>query len=72
MELDYFGMDFAILPGGRVVLFEANATMNFFPFLTEPRFEYVRRCIEPAQMAFLELLGLAAAPAARPDLAPSL
>lgn len=72
MDLDYFGMDFAILPDDRVVLFEANATMNFFPFLTEPRFAYVRRCIAPAQRAFLELLGLVPAPAPRPDLQPSL
>ena len=35
--LDYFGMDFGLMPDGRVVLFEANATMNFFPFLPDPR-----------------------------------
>ena len=72
MDLDYFGMDFAIMPDGRVVLFEANATMNFFPFLTEPQFEYVRRCIEPAQRAFLELMGLIPAQSPRPNLVPSL
>ncbi|MDP9422102.1 MAG: hypothetical protein M3Q19_04580 [Pseudomonadota bacterium] len=57
MPLDYFGMDFGILPDGRVVLFEANATMNFFPFLPDPRFAYVRACLKPAIQAFHELLG---------------
>lgn len=57
MSLDYFGMDFGIAPDGRVVLFEANATMNFFPFLTDPRFNYVRSCVEPAKHAFHEMLG---------------
>ncbi len=58
MELDFFGMDFGIERTGQVVLFEANATMNFFPFLTDPRFDYVRACVEPSQRAFLRLLGL--------------
>ena len=29
MGLDFFGVDFGIAPDGRVLLFEANATMNF-------------------------------------------
>ena len=57
MALDYFGMDFGILPDGRVVLFEANATMNFYPFLSDPRFAYVRNCLKPATQAFHEMLG---------------
>lgn len=57
MPLDYFGMDFGIAPDGQVVLFEANATMNFFPFLSDPRFEYVKSCRGPAQLAFHEMLG---------------
>lgn len=74
MDLDFCGMDFAILPDEHVVLFEANATMNFFPFLTEPQFAYVQRCIAPAQSAFLELLelGQEAASVARPNFEPSL
>jgi hypothetical protein len=40
MPLDYFGIDFALLPDDRVLLFEANATMNFFPLSTDPRFAY--------------------------------
>ena len=60
MGLDYFGMDFGLMQDGRVLLFEANATMNFFPFLPDPRFEYVKRCEAPARQAFRELLDLPA------------
>ena len=58
MPLDFFGMDYGIGPDGRVVLFEANATMNFFPFIADPRLDYVKRCYRPAQEAFWEMLGL--------------
>ena len=58
MGLDFFGMDFGLTQDGRVLLFESNATMNFFPFLPDPRFEYVQRCGPPAEAAFRELLGL--------------
>jgi len=58
LPLDFFGMDFGIAPDGRVVLFEANATMNFFPLSPDPRFAYLARCVEPARSAFYELLGL--------------
>jgi hypothetical protein len=59
MPLDFFGMDFGIAADGRVVLFEANATMNFFPLSADPRFAYLARCVEPARAAFRELLGVA-------------
>lgn len=59
MPLDYFGMDFGVAPDGRVVLFEANATMNFFPFMDDPRFAYVKSCRGPARQAFHELIGCA-------------
>ncbi len=58
MPLDFFGMDYGIVPDGRVVLFEANATMNFFPFFGDPRVAHVKRCYRPAQEAFWEMLGL--------------
>jgi hypothetical protein len=61
IALDFFGMDFGIAADGRVVLFEANAAMNFFPFLADPQFAYVQRCMVPAQQALRELLGLAPA-----------
>jgi hypothetical protein len=57
MPLDYFGMDFGVMPDGRAVLFEANATMNFFPFLPDPRFAYVGGCLKPATQAFHQMLG---------------
>lgn len=62
MGLDIFGIDFAILADGRALLFEANATMNFFPFLADPRFEYLQRCIPPARAALLDLVDVRARP----------
>jgi hypothetical protein len=60
LPLDYFGMDFGVTPSGQVVLFEANATMSFFPFSPDPDFAYLKQCFRPAQRAFRELLGLPA------------
>jgi glutathione synthase/RimK-type ligase-like ATP-grasp enzyme len=57
MRLDYFGMDFGIAQDGRMVLFEANATMNFFPFLSDPRLDHVKKCLKPAREAFHAMLG---------------
>jgi len=48
MPLDYFGIDFGLLPDGRALLFEANATMNFYPLSTDPRFAYAAEPIEAA------------------------
>jgi hypothetical protein len=58
MPLDFFGMDHGVTQAGEVVLFEANATMSFFPFSPDPQFDYLKRCFAPAQAAFRELLGL--------------
>lgn len=58
IDLDFFGIDFGIMPDGRVILFEANATMNFFAALPSDDFAYVRACVPPARAAFRELLGL--------------
>jgi glutathione synthase/RimK-type ligase-like ATP-grasp enzyme len=60
MPLDFFGMDFGITPDGKVVLFEANATMNFFPLwpTQDPQFAYLIKCLDPAAAAFRELLDL--------------
>ena len=58
MPLDFFGLDFALTGDGQVVLFEANATMSFMPNLFVSEFDYLQRAFEPAQRAFLELLGL--------------
>jgi hypothetical protein len=66
MPLDFFGMDFGMTRDGQVVLFEANATMNFFPLwpTQDPQFIYLTKCLEPATEAFRELLELP------PDVAP--
>jgi hypothetical protein len=56
LHLDYFGVDFGFLPDGRMVLFEANAAMTFFPMVTNPRFEFRGRLLAPAQAAFEAML----------------
>ncbi|MGQ0560085.1 MAG: hypothetical protein ACT4OE_10990, partial [Sphingosinicella sp.] len=56
IDLDFFGLDCSILADGRMLLFECNATMNFFPLVDDPRLEHVRACLAPAQRAFHRLL----------------
>ena len=51
IPLDYFGMDFGIAADGAVVLFEANATMDFFSTVTEPEFAYVHQLLPLARRA---------------------
>jgi hypothetical protein len=58
MPLDFFGLDFGLGLDGRVVLFEANATMSFMSNLFVEQFEYLQRCYLPGRAAFMELLGL--------------
>ena len=58
MKLGFFGMDFGIDRQGQIVLFEANATMNFFPLVADPRFAYLERIRRPASQAFMAMLGL--------------
>ncbi|HKX91687.1 MAG TPA: hypothetical protein VJM15_04595 [Sphingomicrobium sp.] len=60
MPLDFFGMDYGVTQSGEVVLFEANATMSFFPLSPDPQFEYLKHCVAPARAALRELLGLPA------------
>lgn len=69
MPLDFFGMDFGIVEDGSVVLFEANATMSFFPYSGDPKFDYLPNSFGPAQDAFRELLGLPPAAASPRRLA---
>ncbi len=49
MDLDYCGADFALLPDGRVLLFEANATMLVHPEEEDgrlaPKNQYVNRIL---------------------------
>jgi hypothetical protein len=46
LDLDYGGVDFSIDPEGRVVLFEANATMIVQPPPPEPIWDYRRKPVE--------------------------
>lgn len=56
LGLDYCGIDFAIARDGRVIVFEANATMVIIPPPPEPIWEYRRAPIACALNAAKELL----------------
>lgn len=56
MPLDFFGIDFAIMPDGRVLLFEANATMMFFPVSDDPRFAYGATALARGRAAFAAMM----------------
>lgn len=56
MGLDFFGMDFGITRAGNMVLFEANATMSFFPLEHPPVFDYLAKIRAPAKAAFYRML----------------
>jgi hypothetical protein len=58
LRLDCFGVDFGFHPDGRMVLFEANAAMSYFPMVPDPRFEFRRKLLAPAQEAVAAMLGL--------------
>jgi glutathione synthase/RimK-type ligase-like ATP-grasp enzyme len=58
MGLDYFGVDFSFHPDGRMILFEANAAMTWFPMVPHPRFEFRRQLLAPAQEAVAAMIGL--------------
>ncbi len=55
LGLDFFGVDCALCQD-RLVLFEANATMNFFPLSDDPRYAYLGKALARAQRAFDALL----------------
>jgi hypothetical protein len=56
VKLDYFGLDCAPAADGSLVLFELNATMNFFPLPEDPRYAYLGACVAPARAAMSRLL----------------
>ncbi len=56
IALDFFGMDFGIDRDGRMVLFEVNATMNFYPPVVDPRFNYLRLPLPAGREAFRQLV----------------
>ncbi len=43
--LDYFGIDCHVAPTGDVLVFEANATMNYLPYNSEPEYLYIREML---------------------------
>ena len=56
MPLDYFGIDLAVMPDGRALLFEANATMKFFPISGAAPFDYFAGTLDKARAAFNAML----------------
>ena len=56
MGLDFFGMDFGILPSGEALLFEANPTMSFKMTADDPRFAYLDEAVGPSREAFAAML----------------
>ncbi|KRB85093.1 hypothetical protein ASE00_21630 [Sphingomonas sp. Root710] len=56
VPLDYFGIDFALMSDGRLLLFEANATMNFFSMSREPPFDYFEPLLAEAQAKFTAMI----------------
>jgi len=56
LGLDYAGMDFAIDGDGRVLLFEANATMVINPPEPDPIWDYRRPAVDRALAAAKALL----------------
>ena len=55
LGLDYAGVDFGVLRDGRLVVFEANATMLVHPE-RDPRFAYRDTSVRTIQEAFLAML----------------
>jgi len=56
LDLDYAGIDFALLEDGRVLVFEANATMLVHPE-HEACFAYRNAAVREIQAAFVAMLG---------------
>jgi hypothetical protein len=56
MDLDYAGVDFSLLPDGRVLLFEANATMLVHPEAQDGPLAHKNPAIERIYEAFRAML----------------
>ncbi len=56
LGLEYAGIDFALAPDGRLLFFEANATMIVFPPNGDPMWDYRRPAIARALEAARALL----------------
>jgi hypothetical protein len=56
LGLDYGGIDFALDAQGRVIVFEANATMVIVPPTTDSRWAYRVGHVERARQAVVNML----------------
>ena len=56
LGLDYAGVDFSVLPDGRVLVFEANATMSVHLNDSEADFPYKHACVPAIFQAFDAML----------------
>jgi hypothetical protein len=56
LGLDYGGVDFGLNQEGEILLFEANATMAFFPPGEDSRWDYRRPAVEAICRAIRKML----------------
>jgi len=56
IPLDYFGVDFGIDANGAVVLFEANATMEYISPIRDPEFAYTHQVTQALRRAALAMI----------------
>jgi hypothetical protein len=56
VALDYFGLDCGFWPDGTLILFEANASMNFNPASEKPPFGYLHSRFQLGREGFNSLL----------------
>jgi len=59
IDLDFCGLDFSLTPDGRVLVFEANATMLVHPEVADGPLAYKNALIEPIFAAFRAMLARA-------------
>ena len=60
MDLDYAGVDFSLMPDGRILVFEANPTMLVHREDAAGPLAHKNAFVEPIFTAFEQLLDLAA------------
>ena len=76
LGLDYGGIDFALNQRGKVLLFEANATMVVEQPCKDELWDYRRAAVDRIHQAVRDMLiktaGALPCPLAVPDLAPAL
>jgi hypothetical protein len=63
LDLDYGGVDFSVLPDGRVLVFEANATMVVHPEVEGGMFDYKNPAVRTILAAFERMVDERAAAA---------